>query len=280
MTGDIVFTRGIQEGVKRGEYIYKYRDLLCGPNDPAVHITIDEDAFVYTMSFAKDHAIWPPIPVAPVVPKPATTFGGGGATLPFIAPTGSPSVPEISVPGADGHALPSGGKSARSFTKEGPLRQALTQLIEEARFAQVPSLSSLTVRLTELLDASRMLLVSGGAPGATARVTLEGHYATEGEGEFTFEFRGSIDDALPVKDFLGPTVPRFHRKRMHRYLHPQLRARAYAGRRRTREADRKADAAGSGRGVRHGIGGGPLNGSEFKNSSSSAGGNAFLGPAV
>jgi hypothetical protein len=204
LTGDTVFTRGIQEGVKRGDYIYQYRELLCGPNDPPVHITVAEDAFVYTMAYAKDHGIWPPVPIAPVLPKSSATFGGGSVTLPFVAPVGFPSAPGIPAPGADERSLPIGGRTGRSFTKEGPLRQALTQIIEEARFAQVPSLSSLTIRLTELLDASRLLLIAGGISGAKARVTLEGHYATEAEGEFTFDFRGSIDDALPVKDFLGP----------------------------------------------------------------------------
>jgi hypothetical protein len=49
-----------------------------------------------------------------------------------------------------------------------------------------------------------MLMVAAGTPGATIRVALEGHYATEASGEFQFEFSGPIDDALPVKDFLGP----------------------------------------------------------------------------
>jgi hypothetical protein len=204
LTGDTVFTRGIQEGVKRSEYIYKYRELLCGPNDPAVHITISEEAIVYTMSYAKDHGIWPPPPLVPAMPKPSATFGSGNPTAPFISSGVTPSPPGIPFPESDPRVGTHAGSSARSFTKEGPLRQALTQLIEEARFAQVPSFSSLTVRLTELLDASRMLLVSGGAPGATIRVSLEGHYLTDAEGEFTFDFRGTIDDSLPLKDFLGP----------------------------------------------------------------------------
>jgi hypothetical protein len=92
----------------------------------------------------------------------------------------------------------------RSFIHEGPLRQALTRIFEDARAAKVKSLSSINIKLTELLDASRMLTVVGGAAGATTKVTFEGHYATETGGEFEFAFRGTVDDALPIKDFLGP----------------------------------------------------------------------------
>lgn len=204
LTGDTVFTRGIQEGVKRSEYIYKYREMLCGPNDPPVHITIGEDAFVYTMSFAKEHNIWPPAPVVPITPKPSASVGSGGSASPFLSPT-TPSIPGAPpLGGTDAFVIPWNVRSGRSFIQEGPLRQALTRLIEDARAANALSLSSISIRLTELLDASRMLQVAGATSGATTSVTLQGGYATDANGEFTFDFRGSVEDALPIKDFLGP----------------------------------------------------------------------------
>jgi hypothetical protein len=44
----------------------------------------------------------------------------------------------------------------------------------------------------------------GGIPGAKVKVEFEGEYGTQAGGEFTFHFTGSVEDALPVKDFLGP----------------------------------------------------------------------------
>ncbi len=65
LIGDAVFTKGIRDGVTRSEYIYQYRELLLGPGDPQTSITISEDAFVYTMSYAKEHGIWPVVPATP-----------------------------------------------------------------------------------------------------------------------------------------------------------------------------------------------------------------------
>ena len=163
---DAVFTKGIREGVKRSEYVYQYREKLYGPGDPETHIDISEDAFVYTMSYAKEHGIWPPAPPPPPPgeTKSYATFGGGtGATAPFTSPVTSP------LPGAPqgGSAVAPSAPGVRSFVQEGPLRQALTRLVEDARGARVASVAALVIRLTELLDASRMLMVAAGTPGAT-----------------------------------------------------------------------------------------------------------------
>jgi hypothetical protein len=192
LTGETVFTRGIQEGVKRSEYIYKYRDLLFGPNDPFVHITISEDAFVYTMSFAKEHGIWPPVPVVPVAANSSATLGGGGTTAPLLYPVAPSETKDSPASNAGAHPGGTSGTTSRSFMQEGPLRQALTRLIEDARAAKVASLSSVAIRLTELLDASRMLSVAGGVSGATIQVSLEGGYGTEAKGEFHSSFAGQL----------------------------------------------------------------------------------------
>ncbi|WP_419805003.1 hypothetical protein [Terriglobus sp.] len=89
------------------------------------------------------------------------------------------------------------------YKHEGPLREALrVVLLEKARSGGATRVASLNIRLTELLDASRLLSVAGGVQGATTKVAFKGHYATETGGEFEFDFRGAIKDALPVKDFL------------------------------------------------------------------------------
>ena len=71
LISDVPFTRGIQNGVERGEYVYRFRELLFGPGDPFTHITIEADAFVFTMTYAREHGIWPRLP--------AGSFSTGGS---------------------------------------------------------------------------------------------------------------------------------------------------------------------------------------------------------
>jgi hypothetical protein len=205
LIGDSVFSRGIREGVKRSEYVYQYREKLYGPGDPETHIDISEDAFVCTMAFAKERGIWPPPPPPPLpgeAKNSATLGNGSGAGAPFQLPGGPIPIPSpFPGPSVGGTALLS-GTAVRSFTQEGPLRQALTRLFEDARSARVANFASLSIRLTELLDASRMLTVSNGIPGAAVGVKMEGHYETAAGGAFQFEFEGPTEDAVALRDFL------------------------------------------------------------------------------
>jgi len=91
LVGDMPFTRGIQNGVERGEYVYRFRELLFGPGDPFTHITISDDAFVFTMTYAREHGIWPrPKPVAP---EPPLLKGPTGPVTQFPTPTGTAPQP-------------------------------------------------------------------------------------------------------------------------------------------------------------------------------------------
>lgn len=198
LISDTPFTRGIQAGVERGDYVYRYKGLLFGPGDPYTHIEISGEAFVFTMTYARENGIWPrpqPAPAAPVVPP----FG--------VSPLG-PSAPSAAAPGDSPHGptspaaitLPFTG----AFTHEGVLREALRIVWEKARAAKVARIANLTVRLFEQADAFRMLSLIGAVPRAKSQVLFSGHYGTAAGGEFEYEFRGPVEDALPVKDFLGP----------------------------------------------------------------------------
>ena len=150
LIGDAVFTKGIRDGVTRSEYIYQYRDLLLGPGDPPASIAISEDAFVFTMTYAKEHGIWPPVPPAPVTPTfppnsggiapgSITTFGGS-----------APSTPDSGEGGGESKlgGLP-GVLAAGSFKHEGPLREALkVVLLEKAKSGGASRIGSLNIRLT------------------------------------------------------------------------------------------------------------------------------------
>jgi hypothetical protein len=203
LVGDMPFTRGIQNGCERGEYVYRFRELLLGPGDPFTHITIDGDAFVFTMTYAREHGIWPrpkPVVAEPGLSKdptgPQIQFPGTGNTDAMQPPVG---------PGTVTPPKPVGTSSGPGpFTHEAVLREALKVLWEKTRSAGVKQIRLITIRPFEQVDAFKMLALVGGIPGAKVKVEFEGEYGTQAGGEFRFTFEGPVEDALPVKDFLGP----------------------------------------------------------------------------
>jgi hypothetical protein len=203
LISDTPFKRGIQNGVERGEYVYLYRELLYGPGDPQPGINILDDAFVYTMTYAREHGIWPrpqPVPAEPTPIQgptgPVVQFPGSGTSGPVQQPL---------IPGATAQSRPGGASSGPGpFSHEGVLREALRVLWEKTRATGVKQIRQLTIRPFERVDAFKMLAIVGGIPGAKVKVDFEGEYGTKDGGEFHFTFQGSVEDALPVKDFLGP----------------------------------------------------------------------------
>ena len=117
LSGDDIFIRGIRRGVEQGDYIYRRGELLCGPDDPAVSIMIDEQAVVLTMAYARNKGIWP---------RPAPDVQGGGGKQSVIRE--SPGLPPKDT---GGHPPPR--PASGSVTAEGVLRDALVQLWEQAR---------------------------------------------------------------------------------------------------------------------------------------------------
>lgn len=89
---------------------------------------------------------------------------------------------------------------------EGVLKEALTKLWEQARGRKFAKLSSLDLRLFEPSDGFRLIGQMRAIAGATKMALFEGGYETSAGGECTVGFRGPIDDAMPVKDFLEPQL--------------------------------------------------------------------------
>jgi hypothetical protein len=189
LIGDDIFIRGIRRG-----------DLLFGPGDPAADVKIDEQALVFTMPFAKEKGIWPRKPPSGSKHSLSASSGGdkSGSTEPLPGSGSSAGIP---------HSLNGGGRPIEPngtsiFAAEGLLKEALLQLWEQARKANVEAIGLLSIRMFEAGDAFKLLGALGAISGASKTVRLKGGYMTNQGGEMHFEFTGPVTDAQPVREFV------------------------------------------------------------------------------
>ena len=201
LIGDDVFVRGVRLGVEQGEYVYRRGDLLLGPGDPSAEIVIDEQSVIFTMAFAKNRGIWPrPAPDTSGTGPVETPSGSGQGAGSFTHTAGSSKARD----GGErpySEETPSGALSA-----EGVLKDALTQIWEQARGRGIERIGVLTIRMFEAGDAFRLLGSVGGVRGAEKVVSFVGGYETGDGGSFQLEFRGPVTDAQPVREFLEPQL--------------------------------------------------------------------------
>jgi len=197
LTGDDVFVKGIRQGVESGEFVYQSGDLLWGRGDPWAEIRIDEQSFLYTAAHAKENDIWPLPKMKPEPPKePVEPPPGTGERVPG-APGAKPPT---------GTAVPEPPPADKAVSEEGVLKEALTRIWEKARSRKFSSVSSLLLKLYDSGDGLKMLGAVGAIPKTTQKVTIEGGYQTPDGSELNIEFKGTVNDARPLKDFLDPQI--------------------------------------------------------------------------
>ena len=190
LIGDDTFIRGVRVGVDRGDYVYQRGDLLFGPGDPPASVRIDEQAVVLTMTYARNTGVWP---------RPSADEEQDE--------TKREQVPTPPAPGVRDEADPTKPEAeAPELSAEGPLREALVRLWEQARDANIERIGDLTLRLFDAGDAFRLLGVAGRIAGADKTVALEGGYETPDGGGCELEFNGPLPDAQPVREFLEPQL--------------------------------------------------------------------------
>ena len=184
MLGNDNFLRLLKKGIEEGVWIYQSGAFLVGPGDPPATLKIDSQAQVLTLAYAGEKHLWPR---AEPEPEPETPPPDPGSTPP------EPEQPPPEPPA-----------SGKVFSAEGPLRQALTQLWEAARAAKVDALKSVQMRLFDMQEGFRMLHALSTVKEADKRVELVGSYETASESLCTLDYKGTPEDALPLKDFLEP----------------------------------------------------------------------------
>jgi hypothetical protein len=181
LVGDEVFLRGIRLGIDQGEYVYRSGDLVMGKGDPQAQIKIDEQSFVLTAAYAREHGIWP-----------------RAATPPPHLPSELPAVPM---------PTPTTPPTVRSpFQASDVLKAALASVIEDAAHRNVAAIAALHIRPFDAGDALKLMGIIGSVPNATKSVTLAVDYETPQGSSATVEFNGALDDALPIKDFVEPQL--------------------------------------------------------------------------
>jgi hypothetical protein len=198
------FVKAIHRGVEQGEYVYRRGELLYGKGDPMAMIIIDEQSVIFTSAYAQQHGIWPRQPQ----PTPGGGLFGGGLGGDVVGPTG-PGGPS-SGPGGGTATGPTGGGTGpqppapghKRFEEQGVLREALVKLWERARAAKIAKIGALEIKMYEAGDAFKLLGAVGAVANAKKKVSFVGGYGTKEGSEFQFEYRGLIDDAKPVKEFL------------------------------------------------------------------------------
>jgi len=200
LVGDDVFVRGIRAGITEGKFVYRRDDLVFAKGEPWADIKIDEESFVYTESYAREHGIWP-------APTPITKQEAGHEQ---VAETEAGST-------KSGDATPQSGEKRpgqttqpkeieNTLSEEGVLQEALTKLWERARKKKFIAISSLILKIFEPSDGFRLMGLVMAVPNSEKKVKVEGGYETDHGSELNIEFRGSIPDAQPVKDFLDPQI--------------------------------------------------------------------------
>jgi hypothetical protein len=181
LVGEDVFLRGIRLGIDQGEYVYRSGELVMGKGDPQAQIKIDEQSLVLTAAYAREHAIWPrPAPTAP---------------------------PETPIPPAPTGGLEPPPYVARSlFQVSNILKVALKEVFEQAGHKGVRAAAELRIRPFDAGDALKLMSLIGSVANASKSVELSIDYETAQKSVAAVTFRGSLDDALPVKEFAEPQL--------------------------------------------------------------------------
>jgi hypothetical protein len=190
LVGDDVFIKGIRQGIEQEVYIYRSGDLLRGKGDPHAEIKVDEQSFVFTLSYAIEHAIWPRPEPAPTPPGIPSGTAGDNSNPPGITyPVAAPKTPPTA-------QLP------KVIEAEDVLKAALTQVFERAEKNGHHALTKMVIRPFDKSDALKLLPLVKSVPNASKHVELTASFETPGGASAEIVFRGNLDDATPLKDYL------------------------------------------------------------------------------
>ena len=215
LLGDDIFLRTLTKGVDAGEWIYRCGELLYGKGDPKPLVKIDEQATISTTAWAVENGLWPRKPkVAPASPGSpgggwtSGTGGGVGGSSPGTPGSPSGGIADGGAPGSGTGAGPSPSPppAPDTFTAQGVLKQALTEVWEKARQAKVAQIESLDISVFGNGDGFRLVGAITQISGAEKRLRVEATLETADGSSVTFTFDGLPTDIEAWKQVLEPTI--------------------------------------------------------------------------
>ncbi len=188
----------IRAGVARDNFVYREGDRVFGNGDPEFAIHLNDNSFVHTMEHATKTGLWPR-----PAPKPTEPLTGP------LAPARPLDPSERSTPTAAGPTIVTDGGTVRSlatFTAEGSLRQALTEIFERARHDRVPALSQLLVKAFDAKATFAVQTAAAALPTAEVRCEYDLSLTADGMDRFVLGFAGTLKQASTVKSLIEPLL--------------------------------------------------------------------------
>ncbi len=209
LIGDETFLRGIRQGIEAGEYVYQSGELIWAKGQPFAVIKIDENSVVYTAAYAKDNAIWPRPAPPPKPPADPADPGKPGYTTTDSTNLGD----HTNLSDDPDHLVSNDSPDTKTatpppsgITAEGPLKEALASLWEQARTRKLGMIGALILKLYDPTDAFRVMAMVGSLPKTTKAAHIAGGYETADGGTLEINFDGPVNDAQPLKEFLEPQL--------------------------------------------------------------------------
>ena len=84
------------------------------------------------------------------------------------------------------------------------LKAALAQVFEKARNNGALTFGSMNIRPYDKGDALKLIPLVKSVPNCTKRIELEASFETSAGSEASVTFKGDLEDATPLKDYLEP----------------------------------------------------------------------------
>ncbi|MDM8543814.1 DUF499 domain-containing protein [Desulfococcaceae bacterium HSG9] len=189
----------IRMGIEQDIFIYRENEQLWGPGDPSPSIQISDNAFVHTLTNAKEQKLWPRSePKQEKKSKSSTEFSqdkNNGDQLELKEDEKTPILPIPPIP-----PIPP------ILEAEGPLRQALVQLFEKARACNVNELVSLTIRFFEYKGAWMLQQTLSTYRDADISCKFDIEIESKGVESFKVHFAGALSKAGTVRSFMEPQL--------------------------------------------------------------------------
>lgn len=180
LIGDRVFKDGIRLGIETAVFVYKRGELVCGEGDPHCEIHTDGDSIIYTTEKARKQGIWPrnnvvAEPLGKTESNDDSKYGNVISTfdLSLVSVTDKPS-------------------------------NAARNVLNELRKHDIDSIVKMQIESKN--DVFPLLSMISRIREIDAGLKVVGDYQTSTDDEFRFEFKGTLNGAEPMLEFLRPQL--------------------------------------------------------------------------